>query len=74
MNDSACRFVFVEGEREMLAILSRIRELPHLEKIIVMDLAYAGSDARTIGFDGLMALGRSGRRAAPAGSRSGGKA
>lgn len=67
LNDSACRYVFVESEKEMLAILSRIRELPHLEKIIVMDLAYAGSDARTIGFDGLMALGREWKKGSPRG-------
>jgi len=58
LNDSKCSYVFVESEKEMLAILSRIRDLPHLKKIVVMDLGFMNTDEMTIGLKGLMDLGR----------------
>jgi len=58
LNDSGCRFLFVDGEHNLDMVLSGFDKLDRLEKIIVMDLSYTGSDERVVGFAELMEKGR----------------
>ena len=58
LNDSGCRYLFVDGEDNLNMVLAGFDQLERLEKIIVMDLSYAGSDERVMGFAELMERGR----------------
>jgi len=62
LNDSACRYLFVESEEILAGILGGITQLPALQKIVVMDLAYQGDRERTFGLNELMEEGRSWKR------------
>lgn len=58
LSDSASRIVFVDTEENLGKILPLTGKLPALEKIIVMDVFYQGSDDRTMGLGELVEAGR----------------
>lgn len=57
LNDSGCRFLFVDGEQNLNKVLAGFDRIDKLEKIIVMDLAYKSDDERTLGFSELIEMG-----------------
>ena len=57
LNDSKSRFVFVGAGDLVDLILPHFDEIPALEKIIVMDLAYTSSDERVMGLGELIKSG-----------------
>ena len=65
--DSASTVLFVEDDEQLDKALAVRGELPHLRKIIVMDMdgLHDLSDPQVIGFDALMALGQAHGREHP---------
>ncbi len=62
LNDSGCRYLFVDGEHNLSRVLDGFDKLPRLEKVIVLDLAYKGDGERTLGLSELMEAGRTWKR------------
>ena len=58
INDSACKYLFVENKEILGKILSGIEQLPALKKIIVMDLGYQGAGNLVFGLNQLIDAGR----------------
>jgi long-chain acyl-CoA synthetase len=58
LNDSGCRYLFVDGEKNLNMVLEGMDQLPGLEKIIVLDLGFSSSDERVIGFTQLIETGK----------------
>ena len=57
VNDSQARFIFVDGKENLEKIKSAWKEMPTLEKVIVMEEAYAAGDERVISLGDLRKLG-----------------
>ena len=57
VNDSGSRFLFIGSEALLDVILPGFDSMPSLEKIIVMDLGYSGSDSRIMGLSELIDAG-----------------
>lgn len=57
INDSGCKFLFLRGENVLKMILDGFKELPKLEKIIVMDREYKSSVPHVISMSDLEKLG-----------------
>jgi len=57
LNDSTCRYLIVGNEDILDRIMKDYRNIPSLEKIIVLDLNYSGSDERIIGLSQVFEIG-----------------
>ncbi|WP_121256406.1 AMP-dependent synthetase/ligase [Nocardioides ferulae] len=57
LGDAECRVVFAEDDEQVAKVRARRNELPHLEKVVVIDGATDGPDGWVIGLDDLAALG-----------------
>ncbi len=57
INDSGSRFLFLRGEKVLQMILDGFKEMPKLEKIIVMDRDYKSNDSRVISMGDLEKAG-----------------
>jgi long-chain acyl-CoA synthetase len=62
VNDSSCKYLFVEDEEILKKILAGIKQLPGLKKIIVMDLEYYSTDDMAIGLGRLIEAGKQWRK------------
>ncbi len=58
MKDSGSKYLFAGNEDILNGLKPGLRQMPALKKIIVMDLAYKGSDKKIIGLTELMETGR----------------
>ncbi len=57
LNDSTCRYLIVGSEDILDRVMKGYREIPMLEKIIILDLEYSGNDKRIIGLRDIIELG-----------------
>lgn len=57
INDSSCRFVYVEDEKILQKVMNLWDEMPSLEKIIVMDNNYSGHHPGIINLSDLREIG-----------------
>lgn len=58
LNDSSCRYIVVGNEDILDRVLQGYRNIPTLEKIIVLDLNYTSNDKRIIGLREILELGK----------------
>ncbi|HOP62965.1 MAG TPA: AMP-binding protein [Spirochaetota bacterium] len=58
LNDSSCRYLVVGSEDILDRIMKGYRDIPALEKIIVLDFKYSGSDDRVIGLSEILEQGK----------------
>ncbi|HOP28325.1 MAG TPA: AMP-binding protein [Spirochaetota bacterium] len=58
LNDSTCRYLVVGNEDILDRIMKGYRNIPSLEKIIVLDLKYQSKDERIIGLSEILELGK----------------
>jgi len=57
VNDSGSKFLFLRGDNVLNMMLSGMKEMPKLEKIIVMDREYKSNDSRVISLGDLEKAG-----------------
>ncbi|HRX48233.1 MAG TPA: long-chain fatty acid--CoA ligase [Spirochaetota bacterium] len=57
VNDSGCKFLFLRGDNVLKMMLAGFKEMPKLEKIIVMDREYKSDDSRVISLGDLEKAG-----------------
>jgi len=61
VNDSSSKYLFVGNESILSRVLPGLDQMPTLQKIIILDIAYQGNDPRIIGLSQLLELGRANR-------------
>jgi long-chain acyl-CoA synthetase len=61
LNDSLCRYLIVGNEDILDRIMKGYRNIPSLEKIIVLDFNYQSKDDRIIGLNEILELGKKNR-------------
>lgn len=57
INDSGCKFIFLRGDNLLKMILDGLKEMPTLQKIIVMNREYKSSDPHVISMLDLEKMG-----------------
>lgn len=58
LNDSSCKYLVVGNEDILDRVMQIYRNVPVLEKIIVLDLSYTSNDKRIIGLSEILELGK----------------